>query len=277
MSVGVIVVSYRTGGALHDGLPSWLNASGVTEIVAIDNGNEPSEAAALDAAARSDRRLRIVRGQGNVGFAAACNMGARHCEAAILVFVNPDVVLAEDAIVRLRAALEAAPPHAIVGGDLRDGGGAPERGSRRDRLTPWRAFVAVSGLSRFAGFAPVFRDFNRHGDPLPRHPVPVGAISGALFAVAREDFEALGGFDEGYFLHVEDIDLCRRAEMRGWPVLFAPGPHGVHKRSTSDVGSAFIRRHKMHSFARYFEKFAGNPFEKALAGIAHGVVSVLWR
>jgi GT2 family glycosyltransferase len=141
----------------------------------------------------------------------------------------------------------------------------------------WRAFVAFSGLSRLERVAPIFRDFNRHADPLPDAPVRVDAVSGALMAMRRTDFAAIGGFDTGYFVHVEDIDLCRRAEELGWPVLFAPGPHGLHVRSTSAVAAQVVARHKAAGMARYLKKFARGPVERFLAGVAGGLLMAVWR
>lgn len=272
MSVCAVIVSYRTGPALKSCLNALLAAEGLDEIAIADNGNDAEGAALLDATAQRDRRVRILRGQGNVGFAAACNLAVREAQADTLAFINPDVILELDAITRLSAVLKAAPPPAIVGGDLRDEQGRPERGSRRERLTLWRAFTVFSGLTRLG-----LRDFNRHTDPLPAGPQFVGAISGALFLIRREDFAQLGGFDEGYFVHVEDLDLCRRAELLGWRVLFAPGPHGRHLRSTSDVSPRIIARHKARGMARYFRKFAKGPVEGALATVVGWVLAVMGR
>lgn len=277
MSAGVIVVSYRTGPALAACLDALGQASDVDEIVLVDNGNDAPEEEALRAIAGRDTRVRLLAGQGNIGFAAACNLGARAAQSDVLVFANPDVILRHDAITRLSAVLDAAPPPAIVGGDLRDSAGAPERGSRRDRLTLWAAFVSFTGLARLERAIPIFRDFNRHKDALPAAPVRVGAISGALVAMRRVDFETLGGFDEGYFVHVEDIDICRRAEALGWPVLFAPGPHGTHARSTSAVAPGVLARHKARSMARYLDKFAAGPIERVIARIAGSVLLLVWR
>jgi hypothetical protein len=277
VSVSVVVVSYRTGPALERCLGALTQASGVSEIVIVDNGGDAGEPELIDRAAASDARLRIVRGHGNVGFAAACNMGARVATGDVLVFANPDVVLQADAIDRLAAVLRAESLPAIVGGDLRTLDGRPDRGSRRERLTFARALVSYSGLSRLEGALPGLRDFNRHNDPPPTGPTSVGAVSGALMAMRRADFEVIGGFDEGYFLHFDDIDLCRRAEERGWRVLFAPGPHGVHERSTSGVSRAFVTRHKVLGLARYLSKFSRAPVERALAGALGGVVRFVWR
>ena len=265
MSASLVIVTYQTGSVLGDCLAHAIGAEDVGDVVIVDNGNPPEQAALIDRAAGQSPKVRIVRGQGNVGFAKACNMGAAAAQGDILIFANPDVVLNADAPRRLAAALAAAPPPAIVGGDLRDSEGRPERGSRRGRLTVWRAFVSVSGLSRFERWAPVFRDFNRHNDPMPLSAVGVNCISGALFAIRKVDYDALGGLDEGYFVHVEDIDLCRRAEERGWPVMFLPGPHGMHMRSTSQIDPRIVSAHKTRGLARYFQKFGANPIERGAA------------
>lgn len=266
MSACAVIVSYRTGPALASCLNALLAADGLDQVVIADNGNDAAAEAMFDSAAVRDRRVRILRGQGNIGFAAACNLAAREAQTEVLAFINPDVILERDAIPRLMAVLSTTAP-AVVGGDLRDENGSPERGSRRDRLTLWRAFVSFAGLSRLG-----FRDYNRHTDPLPETPQRVGAISGALFVMRRADFTSLGGFDEGYFLHVEDLDLCRRAEDAGWPVLFAPGPHGIHLRSTSEASPRAIARHKARGMARYFRKFAKGPVERVLAVVAGWVL-----
>jgi N-acetylglucosaminyl-diphospho-decaprenol L-rhamnosyltransferase len=270
-----IIVTYRTGPALARCLASVSAATGLAEIILVDNGNEDAETRAMDAWAASEPRARIIRGHGNVGFAAACNLGAAQARAEALVFINPDVTLASDAVDRLTQALAGAPPPAIVGGDLRDREGRPERGGRRERLTLWRAFVSFAGLSKLERVFPAFRDFNRHRDPLPAAPVRVGAVSGALLCVRRADLATLGGFDDGYFLHVEDIDLCRRAEQAGWPVLFVPGPHGAHAGATSAAPAPEIAKHKARGFARYFRKFARSPFERMVGGAVGAVLLVL--
>lgn len=274
MSASLIIVTYKTGSVLRECLAAAGQAESVGDIVIVDNGNPSPEAEIIDIFAAQDIKVRVLRGHGNVGFAKACNLGATRARGDPVVFVNPDVVLDPHAITRLTAALNAAPPPAIVGGDLRDGEGRPERGSRRERLTSWRAFVSVTRLSRFERWSPALRDFDRHTDPLPREAARVNCISGALFAIRKSDFDAIGGLDEGYFLHVDDVDLCRRAEQRGWPVLFLPGPHGVHLRSSSAIDPRAVSAHKARGMARYFQKFGGNPIERGVAGIVAAFLSI---
>jgi GT2 family glycosyltransferase len=87
-------------------------------------------------------------------------------------------------------------------------------------------------------------------------------VSGAFFLMRRDGYEKLGGFDEGYFLHVEDVDLCRRAWEAGGEVIFVPAAGALHYGSTSDAPSAFVTGHKAKSLARYFRKFAKGPLER---------------
>lgn len=272
MGVCAIIVTYRTGPVLAECLSAACTADGVDEIVIVDNGNPQPEVETIDRFAALDVRIRVLRGQGNVGFGAACNLGAREARSDVLAFVNPDVVLARDAISLLATALPETP--AIVGGDLRDRTGAPTRGARRERLTLWRAVVSFTGLSKLERLLPALKDFNRDRDPMPFRTIEVGAVSGALLAVRKAHYEMLGGFDEGYFLHVEDVDLCRRAGDAGWSVLFLPGPHGLHFGATSDAPGREIAMHKARSFGRYFQKFAGSPFEYVL-GAAAGYLLLL--
>lgn len=84
----------------------------------------------------------------------------------------------------------------------------------------------------------------------------------------RADFDQLGGFDEGYFLHVEDVDLCRRAIEAGGAVIYQPLAGALHYTSTSDAPSAFVQRHKARSLARYFRKFAKGPLERFAVELA---------
>lgn len=275
MGISAITVSFQTGPVLTECLDALIGAPEIDEIVLVDNGNPPEVEAWLDAKGAAEPRLRVLRGSGNIGFGAACNLGAARAHGERLLFINPDVVLAPGAAARMAEALAAARAPGLIGGDLRDANGKPDRGSRRDRVTLWSAFVSFSGLSRFERFAPAFRDLHRHGDPLPPSAVEIANVSGALMMLSREGFAVLGGFDEGYFLHAEDIDLCWRATNAGGQVLFQPGAIGAHARSTSAAPSREVERHKASGLARFFLKSARSPAERMAARLGGAVLKVV--
>lgn len=270
-----IVVSYYTGPVLLQSLRAMLDAEGIAEVIVVDNGNPEDARDAVRAMATVEPRLRFVQSPENVGFAAGCNAGAKFASQGALLFVNPDALLTPNAPAKLLETLNKAGAPAIVGGDLRDLAGNPDRGSRRAKLTLWSAFVSFSGLSALGGLIPLFRDLNRHNEPLPDRAVRVDVISGALMAMRTSDFVNIGGFDAEYFLHVEDVDICRRVQDAGGEVWFAPGPHGTHHRSSSDVSGDVVARHKARGLGRYFRKFARTWWDRVAAEIAVGALLLM--
>ncbi len=264
----VIVVTYHTGPILWACLEAALAGPDAAELILVDNGNPPAVRAALAARAASEPRLTYAPQDANLGFAAGANRGAALARGEALCFLNPDAVMAPGALRQLVASLGGAEQRRIVGGLILGADGREQRGCRRKELTLWSAFVTASGLSRLERVAPALRDLHRNHDPLPPAAVPMPVVSGAFLGVGRALFDALGGFDEGYFLHVEDVDLCRRARALGAEVLFEPRAQAAHAGATSAVSSAFVRRAKAAGFKRYFLKFASGPLDRTLVRAA---------
>ena len=259
----IIMVVYRTGEALAESIAKVLGEPLVDEFVIIDNGSTAREMAVQDAAAQHDSRVRLVRGHGNVGFARGCNMGADVARGRVLIVLNPDAFLQEGCVAELVAALDAEPAPRLVGARIMNLDGGEQRGARRGEVTPVTALVSLTRLSHTG----LLRRFEIHHetDPEPGQQIAVPTISGACFAITHEDFSALGGFDEGYFLHVEDVDLCWRVRRSGGRVLFAPAARVVHLGSTSHISPWKVEFFKGLGLVRYFRKRADNPRRLLLA------------
>jgi len=262
--VSVIMVVYRTGPALGESVRRALDDPCVDELVLVDNGSTTDEARILDAAAARDPRMRVLRGHGNVGFARGCNLGVEVARGRVLVVLNPDAFLQPGCVRALRDALADRPSPCLVGARVLNPDGAEQRGSRRGEVTPASTLFS---LTRLARRVPALRGYEIHheDDPPPAGPVPMPTISGACFAMTRADFGAVGGFDEGYFLHVEDVDLCWRVRRSGGVVLFHPGAEVVHLGSTSRKAPVAVEYWKGLGLARYFRKRADTAASKALA------------
>lgn len=253
--VVAIVVSYRTGPRLKECLYALDAHAGISQIVIVDNGNPPEmEAWVKMFAARRGKVIYDKTGK-NLGFGRAINRGVGQSTAANLLIVNPDCVIRHDSVAPLLEASGGQASPCIVGGRIFGIDGKAQRGPRRRELTLRRA------LSKLVGGAGI----NLPSDPQPAGPLPVEVTSGAFFLVDRAGFDALGGFDEGYFLHVEDIDLCKRALDAGGSVIYQPLAGALHFGATSDVSSVFVERHKAAGFARYFRKHARGPRHRLAA------------
>ncbi len=247
-AVSAIVVSYHTGSILADCLKA-LAEEAVGEIILVDNGNPQGAVEAAVAAA--DTEVRILTGQGNIGFAAACNLGAKAASGEFLLLLNPDAVIAKGGAARLIADSRELPRPWLMGAVLADPDGTEQRGSRRADLTPWRAIFDASGLSRVAPH--IFPPFNLLHEPLPQGIAEIPTLSGACLFLPAADYAALGGMDEGYFLHVEDIDFCKRFRDAGGHVWFNPHVTVMHHKSSSAAPIREVEAHKSRGLIRYFD------------------------
>jgi GT2 family glycosyltransferase len=202
MKACVIVVAHRAGDALTRCLDSLDGGN----VIVVDNGGGGPE---IDAAAE---RVQVIASP-NDGFGAGCNLGARHTDADVLVFLNPDTVARPGAVAALTEALEDESV-GVVQARLRLLG-EPEL------LNSSGNVVHVSGLAWPGGY----RD--RADELVAQREIPYA--SGAACAVRADVFKALGGFEEELFLYQEDLELCWRARLHGLRVLVVPEADVLHE------------------------------------------------
>lgn len=246
--IGIVIVTYRSVETIDDCLQRVRVADGVTEIRVVDNGSDDGTLEIVQRMALQDARLRFIANPDNPGFAVACNQGARASNARWLAFVNPDCLVEPDTFLRLHghacASRLKGADSVLLGADLVDEQGVRDGAARR----------------RDPDFAAMLRDAAARRldvviDPAtPLQAVP--AISGAVMFLSRALFDRIDGFDEGYRLHAEDLDLCRRAREAGALVAVANDASVVHVRGVSSRSRPwFVEWHKHRGLARYFLKF----------------------
>lgn len=253
-TVSLIIVNYNSGDFLEACVSSAFHQ--VDEVIVVDNASIDASLEKVEAAFSHDRKLQIVRNRENRGFAAACNIGVDKTTGSYLLFLNPDCVLAPDSVKRLFGTLDDYPNAGMVGGLLVDPDGTEQGGGRRAIPTPWRSFVRAFGLSRLSDRWPrLFYDFHLHKQPLPTHPIEVEAISGACMLVRRAAMHDVGQWDEGYFLHCEDLDFSMALRRKGWTIMFVPDARIVHdKGGCSRTCPIFVEWHKHRGMMRFYRK-----------------------
>ncbi|KQY35635.1 glycosyl transferase [Caulobacter sp. Root487D2Y] len=262
--VSVVMVVYQTGDALIESIQHVLAEPLVDEFVIIDNGSPADWAERLRALSQAEPRVVLRQGHGNVGFARGANMGAETARGEYIVFLNPDANLQANCVEALVAAFENQPVPTVVGARVMNTDGTEQRGGRRGEVTPVTTLLSFGHLTaRFKGLSKF--EIHREREPTPDAAVPMPTISGACFALRREDFDLLSGFDEGYFLHVEDIDLCWRARQAGGQVLFQPKAEVIHLGHTSLEHPLKVEFHKGVGLSRYFIKRADSVQRYILA------------
>ncbi len=265
----VVIVNYNAGKLLSESvLSAW--GAGASRVIVVDNASRDDSLDTLMQVQGGE--LHLVRNSSNLGFSAACNIGAQHTSTPYVLFLNPDCVLAADALQGMIQALVGYPRSGMVGGFLCNPDGTEQPGGRRVFPTPKRAFLRAFGLSRLSKFLPTsFSDFLLHEQPLPREPVVVEAISGACMLVRREAIEVVGLWDEGYFLHCEDLDWCMRFRQAGWDVLYVPSARVSHQfGACSRSRPYFVEWHKHRGMLRFYQKF----FRQQYPGVLWGSVVI---
>lgn len=242
--IAAIVVTHRSAETIGACLARLRDAEEIAEIRVIDNDSGDGTMEIVQRFAVEEPRIRFVANPDNPGFAVACNQGAAASEAPWLAFVNPDLMVETDTLARLRQVALSLGGDALVGCELRGDDGERDPAARR----------------RDPDFAAMLRSAAARELSVPRdatQPVQqIDAVSGALMLLSRDLFDRVGGFDEGYRLHAEDLDLCRRVRAAGGRVAIANEVEVLHVRGVSSRSKPlFVEWHKHRGLWRYFDKF----------------------
>jgi N-acetylglucosaminyl-diphospho-decaprenol L-rhamnosyltransferase len=225
-AVSAVVVNFNAAQHLAACLAS-LRGAGVGEVVVVDNASVDDSKQVVAAA---DPRARFLPAGANLGFGAGANVGLRATSAEAVVVCNPDLVVEPGTVAALMAALDADPRVGIVGPKILDRNG--------DLYPSARTFPALGDAlgHAFLGLLwPTNRFSGRYKMLGWDHAAPaeVDWVSGAFFLARRTTLEALGGFDESYFMYSEDVDLCWRAARAGWTVRYEPSGVVTHVQGAS--------------------------------------------
>jgi GT2 family glycosyltransferase len=209
MAASVVIVTYRPGPGLARCLDSLQGQAGLAETILVDNGGGGPE---IDVA-RAIESVEVIDAGGNLGFAAGCNLGAGRASGDVLIFLNPDTVVAPGAIASLASALEdRAVGIAMARLRLLE---EPEK------LNSSGVQIHVTGIGWAGGY----------GEPADSIPEvrEVPAPSGTAMAVRTETFRELGGFAEELFMYLEDLELGWRARIAGYRVVVDPAADVLHE------------------------------------------------
>ena len=261
IQLSVIVVTCNSSSVL-DGLISSLCThppDATWELIVFDNASQD------DGAARFKSRLpqaTVVASAGNLGFAAGVNAAAAMARGRWLFLANPDISWGIGVLDHLIRFLEDHPSAGAVSPRLVYPDGRRQLSVRRfpshsniwfSRGTPWGAL---------AGSLPWLRAYTM---PDPREPAPVEAVSAAGLMLRTEAYRSVGGMDSGFFLYVEDTDLCRRLSDHGWEVWIDPSVTITHRWGAATGRSSLLRGYHRQSLRRYFHKHHANkPIRNAI-------------
>lgn len=220
--VRVVTIVFHPGDELADFARSLADATTAeVELVIVDNGTEPEVADRVAAEAGG----RVVRTGANLGYGAGANAGARGATAPWLVVANPDVVWRPGSLDVLLDAADRHPAAGALGPALLNEDGSVYPSARE--LPSLTQGVGHALLGKVWPRNPWTRAYQRRQESAGAERES-GWLSGACLLLRRDAFEAVGGFDEDYFMFFEDVDLGERLGRSGHPNVYVPSAQVVH-------------------------------------------------
>lgn len=266
-ALDIVFVNWNSGGLVRRAVSALTQSQSIQtsgesgapvtfgRIVVVDNASHDGSGDLDDLS--ETLPLTIIRNSENAGFGRACNQGAAAGTSPYILFLNPDVVAAPRAIaVTCRfLANGAAERIGVVGAKLADPTGHVHRSTSRFP-TPWAIMGQAAGLDRIlpSVFPPAFRSDWDHGDTRD-----VDQIMGAFLMIRRDAFEAIGGFDERFFVYFDDVDLCFRMRQAGWRCVHFAGAEAVHEgegttRQVKDIRLFYLLRSRLLYARKHFSR-----------------------
>jgi N-acetylglucosaminyl-diphospho-decaprenol L-rhamnosyltransferase len=228
-SWSAVVVNYESGAALSDCVESLLadtSAGGPPDVVVVDNGSRDGSIALL---ARRCPDARVVHPGANLGYAGGANRGIAATGTPVVAVCNPDLVLRRGTAAAMLARFEE-PGVAAAGPRIRNPDGSTYPSAR---VVPSHLDAAGHGLLGLLWPANPFSTRYRQLDADPAAPRDVDWVSGAAIWLRRDALSAVGGWDDGFFMYVEDVDLCWRLGRAGWRIAYEPRGEVVHAQGLS--------------------------------------------
>lgn len=269
--VDIVIVNWNAGDLLRRCVQSIASYGGcrVAQVIIVDNGSTDGSA---DLAVENVP-LDIVKVGRNLGFGRACNLGAARGSSPYLLFFNPDAELGAGTLDQALGYLQGPDGDqvGVCGIRLVDVDGHAHRHCAR--FPTARTFLGNSlGLTRALKrwFPPVLMvDFDHLADRRVDH------VMGAFYLMPRRIFEQVGGFDEDFFVYLEDLDLSRRVRQAGYRIEYRAGPAAFHKQGgTSEKVKAHRLFYSLKSNVVYVAKHLGPVSAAAVIGITYLVEPV---
>jgi GT2 family glycosyltransferase len=272
-SLDIVIVAYRSPELLRQCLAS-IRRHGPevpTRVYVVDNASGDGTVGLVR---REFPEVTLEAADANLGFSRANNLAIRRGRGRYVLVLNPDTRLNENVLDRLVALMESRPKIGISGCRLEREDGTFDHAAKRSFPTPLGALAHFTGVGRSPS-AP--RRLSQYRAPHVEAG-PVDAVNGAFMLIRRAALDEVGLFDEGYWMYMEDLDLCYRFAKAGWIVWYEPSLRVVHvKAGTSGkIRSARLNYAFHYGMYRFYRKHYAAENTRALNALVYvGIVGKL--
>ena len=259
VDLAIVVVNWNTRELLAQVLESvYAAADGLSlEIVVVDNASHDGSA---DMVRNRFPAVHLVENATNVGFARANNQAVHASRGELILLLNSDTIVQPGALAHLVAFMQAHPEAGIVGANVRNGDGTPQRcyGRFPNLLTETATIWGLDTRPPFAGWLNPQQDLGSEA-------IQADWVMGAALVIRRAAFLQAGQFDPGYFMYSEEVDLARAVKQAGWHTYVLGSARIVHLGQQSNKHlPALMKAQLLLSKIRYFRKHQGRLVAAAI-------------
>lgn len=264
--VSIIILSYNTKTLLRACLASiYTHTKDVeSEIIVVDNASHDESVSMVK---KEFKRVMLIENKENVGFAKGCNQAAKKAHGEYLLFLNSDTEMHKETFKNALRQFEQNEKLAILGGFLDNSDGTTSRSYGKF-------------LSLYSTFMLLFGDRTVRSNQLQKKQ-SVDWVSGGCMFVRRNIFEEVKGFDEQFFMYIEDMELCYRINQRGYAIMYYPEFSVIHKAQGSsnrsfaiiEIYKGLIYFYKKHKTFFSYQILRLMLYSKAYSAIVVGQVT----
>ncbi len=238
LDLSIIIVSFNTRDYLKNCLDSIYKSDGMEccEVIVVDNCSADGSPEMVE---YNFSQVHLIKPGENLGFARANNVGAKMASGRYLLFLNPDTVVLPDTFIIMIDFMDNKPKAGAANCCVLNDDGSVQMLSTRRKPTVSVLFLESLGINRHFPNNPVNRryilaDWDHHDEKT------VEVISGAFFMIRANLYKYLGGFNDNYFMYVEDVELSERIRKSGYEIWFNPQTSIIHYGGKSSINYQFI-------------------------------------
>ncbi len=249
MELSIIILNYKTKELTLNCISSLVEQykkeleDGEFEVIIVDNNSEDDSI--KDFNKLRTKNLKIIESKENLGFGKGCNLGAKNANGEYFIFLNSDTEIKDQGFKKMVDYLNQNKDVAILGGKLRNLDGTSQSSTGRF-YNLFSLFLMLSGFEK--------KGFLRES---PNEIKKVDWVSGASLMIRKDVFNKIGGFEKELFMYIEDMELCYKANKRGFPTFFYPNIMLFHKNlGSSNRSFAIVNIYKGILF--FYKKHKSN-------------------
>lgn len=245
------------------------------QVMVVDNGSEDGSVVAVRKKygdPSTSLRVDLIENQSNLGFSAGNNVGVKYVKAPVILFLNPDTMVVDQAISKSLRFLESDPNIGALTCRVELPDGKLDYSCHRGFPTPWNSFAYFTGLSKlfpsspiFSGYTATYLDINKTHE--------IDSLTGAFMMVRKEAGDQINWWDEDYFWNGEDIEFCYSLKEKGWKIYFYPEVKIIHYKGSSAKQNRLktvthgISAMRIFYLKHYYQKYPPFFRDVVLAGI----------